>query len=592
MSLEKQVYKEPGRIRRVSGPIVEAEALGDVQMGEVVRVGERELFGEVVALKEDAAVVQVYEETEGLRIGEIVSRTGQPLSVELGPGLLGGILDGVQRPLTILQQLSGIFISRGLTVDALPREKKWHFVPKIKAGDELHGGDLIGEVEETETIIHRIIAPPKLPVSRVKNVADEDEYTVEDVVATVQSDGVKRDLKMYHRWPVRIPRPIQRRLPPIIPLITGQRILDMFFPIPKGGTGAIPGGFGTGKTVTQHQLSRWSDSNIMVYVGCGERGNEMAEVLEQFPKLIDPHTGRLLMERTILVANVSNMPIAAREASVYTGITMAEYYRDQGYDVALMADSTSRWAEAMREISGRLEEMPGEEGYPAYLAARISEFYERAGRAEALGTPKRDGSITIVGAVSPPGGDFSEPITQNTLRVVRVFWALDTELAYRRHFPAIHWLKSYSLYAEELLEWFEKEVRPDWGALRGKALEILQREEELKEIVRLVGPEALSPPQRLLLAIARSIREDFLMQHAYHEVDTYSPFEKTYFLLRVIIKLNERLEELLAAGMPYSKVEELPIFDKIARLKFIKTEEVGEQVETLLKEIEEIRVVR
>jgi len=590
MSREELMLEQMGEVRRISGPLVEVEGISGVQMGEVLRVGREELFGEVVALSGDVAVTQVYEETEGLNVAEPVRRTGSPLQVELGPGLLRGIFDGIQRPLTTALDKSGIFISRGLTVEAISKEKRWAFKPVAEVGQKVVGGDVLGEVQETETTTHRIMVPPTIDHGRLKEVVAEGEYNVDERVAVVTSDDEEVELKLSQRWPVRIPRPFTRRLTSVEPLVTGQRIIDMFFPVTKGGTASIPGGFGTGKTVMLQTVAKWSDAQIIVYVGCGERGNEMAEVLEEFPKLTDPHTGRPLMERMMLVANVSNMPIAAREASVYTGITMAEYYRDMGYDVALMADSTSRWAEALREISGRLEEMPGEEGYPAYLATRVASFYERAGRVRVLGRPEREASVSVIGAVSPPGGDFSEPITQNTLRVVKVFWALDTELAYRRHFPAINWLTSYSLYAEEVEGWFGDRVAVEWGRLRERALDILQREDELKEIVRLVGPEALSSTQRLLLTIARSLREDFLMQNALHRVDTYSSLEKTFHMVQVILALYDRLAELLEAGTPYSKLEEHALFDKIARYRYTEDEDVVEEIQQTMREIQALRV--
>jgi len=590
MSREKLLLEQVGEVRRISGPLVEVEGISGVQMGEVLRIGGEELFGEVVALTGDVAVAQVYEETEGLNIAEPVTRTGSLLQVELGPGLLGGIFDGIQRPLPIVLDKSGIFISRGLTVDAISKEKTWAFRPVAEVGQKVVAGDILGEVQETETTTHRIMVPPSIDHGRLEDVVAEGEYSIDETVARVTSDGEEKELKLSQRWPVRIPRPFKRRLTSVEPLVTGQRIIDIFFPVTKGGTASIPGGFGTGKTVMLQTIAKWSDTQIIVYVGCGERGNEMAEVLEEFPKLTDPYTGRPLMERMMLVANVSNMPIAAREASVYTGITMAEYYRDMGYDVALMADSTSRWAEALREISGRLEEMPGEEGYPAYLATRVASFYERAGKVQVLGRPEREASVSVIGAVSPPGGDFSEPVTQNTLRVVKVFWALDTELAYRRHFPAINWLTSYSLYAEEVEGWFREKVTVEWGRLREKALDILQREDELKEIVRLVGPEALSPTQRLLLTIARSLREDFLMQNALHPVDTFSSLEKTFQMVRVILALYDRLGELLRSGTPYSKLEEHPLFDKIARFRYTRDEDVVKEIERTVGEIQELRV--
>ena len=578
-----------GKIRRVSGPIVEVEGLQGIKMNEMVRIGAGGLFGEVVALERDIAIIQVYEETDGLKLDEPVVRTGEPLSVVLGPGLLGKIVDGIQRPLVELEELSGVFISRGLSVDTLNKKDKWTFEPRVKVGDKISNGEILGVVKETKSIEHRIMVPPKQVGGKVLDIVKKGDYTIDEPIAQVQNNGKKQSILMYQKWPVRIPRPFQERLPSNEPLMTGQRTIDKFFPMAKGGTAAIPGGFGTGKTVMQQQLARWANAQIIVYVGCGERGNEMAEVLEQFPKLTDPYTGEPLMQRTILVANVSNMPIAAREASVYTGITMAEYYRDMGYDVALMADSTSRWAEAMREISGRLEEMPGEEGYPAYLSARVASFYERAGRVTCLGNPERKGSISIVGAVSPPGGDFSEPVTQNTLRVVKVFWALDTELSYRRHFPAINWLRSYSLYAEELADWFSKNTSSGWTEIREEGMNLLQREEELKEIVRIVGPEALSPSQRLLLTVARSVREDFLMQNAMDPIDSYSSSEKTYLVLKIILSLHKKLEKIIQTEtVNYAKIETLPIFSVIARLRTLEEEEFKKQVKEVMKDVENL----
>ncbi|MEM2315948.1 MAG: V-type ATP synthase subunit A, partial [Candidatus Nezhaarchaeales archaeon] len=498
-----------GRIVRIAGPVVVAKGMKGSQMFELVNVGELNLIGEIIRLQEDLATIQVYEETSGLRPGEKVVGTGQLLSVELGPGILSQIYDGIQRPLEIIKENTGDFIARGVSAPALPRDKKWSFTPKLKAGSKVTGGDILGVVPETPLVVHKVMVPPDVQ-GVLEEIAPEGDYTVEDVIAKVRApNGALHELAMMQRWPVRKPRPYKTKLDPIQPLLTGQRIIDSLFPIAKGGTAAIPGGFGTGKTVTQHQLAQWADAKVIVYIGCGERGNEMTEMLERFPELRDPRTGRPLMERTVMIANTSNMPVAAREASIYTGVTIAEYFRDMGYDVALMADSTSRWAEALREISGRLEEMPGEEGYPPYLGARLAEFYERAGRVVTLGSEDRVGSVSIIGAVSPPGGDFSEPVVQATLRIVKVFWALDTALAYRRHFPAINWLTSYSLYLETLEEWFRNNVAPDWPELRKEVMAILQKEAELLEIVRLVGPDALPEADRATLEVARMIREDF-----------------------------------------------------------------------------------
>ncbi|RLF31341.1 MAG: ATP synthase subunit A [Thermoplasmata archaeon] len=534
--------EQKGRIIRISGPVIEADHMRGAKMYDVVRVGEEKLLGEIIRLNEDNAIIQVYEDTTGLKPGEKVVTTGSPLSVELGPGLLTNIYDGIQRPLPAIMEKTGDFISRGVEAPALNRNKKWSFKPTVKPGDIVDSCDVIGEVEETSIITHKIIVPPDVK-GKVLSIAEKGEYTVEDDIAVVSTDKGDVKLQMMQRWPVRKPRPISKKYDPTLPLITGQRVIDTFFPIAKGGTAAIPGGFGTGKTVMLHQLAKWSDAQVVVYIGCGERGNEMTDVLREFPELKDPKTGEPLMNRTVLIANTSNMPVAARDASVYTGITIAEYYRDMGYDVALMADSTSRLAEAMREISGRLEEMPGEEGYPAYLASRLAEFYERAGRVKLLGSKDKEGSVSVMGAVSPPGGDFSEPVAQNTLRIVKVFWALDADLADRRHFPSINWLKSYSLYLDEIKTWWNKEIGKDWLKLRTKAMALLQKESELQEIVKLVGPDALPPRERGVLESARMIREDFLQQSAFHEVDTYCPSRKQYEMLRLILKFSDLIQE-------------------------------------------------
>ena len=555
-----------GVIKSVAGPVVVAKNMFGTQMYEVVKVGETGLIGEVIRIQGDKATVQVYEETQGIKPGEKVERTGKPLSVELGPGIIGQIYDGIQRPLPILREKIGSFIQRGVSAASIDRDKKWHFKPKVKVGDKVVGGDILSEVPETIMVTHRIMVPPDVS-GVIKEVVGEGDYTVEDEVAKVRMNGSLVPVRLMQTWPVRKPRPFKTKASSSTPLITGQRIIDFFFPVAKGGTAAIPGGFGTGKTIMQHQLSRWADAEIIVYVGCGERGNEMTEVLESFPKLKDPRTGHPLMTRTILVANTSNMPIAAREASVYTGITMAEYFRDMGYNVALMADSTSRWAEALREISGRLEEMPGEEGYPAYLASRLAEFYERAGRMEVIGSDRRFGSISVVGAVSPTGADFSEPVTQNTLRIVKVFWALDTELAERRHFPAINWLTSYSLYQDSLEDWFKSEVNEEWVKLRQEAMYLLQRDEELREIVMLVGPDALSEGQRVILEAAKMVKEDFLMQHALHAVDSYCSPTKTLTMIRLIMKFYSRMRAAVESGAMLSKILEMPVREDIARLK-------------------------
>ncbi len=554
--------KTKGEIYRISGPVVIISGL-NTRMYDVVKVGNEGLMGEVIGIEGDKSTVQVYEETSGIKPGEPVENTGMPLSVELGPGLLESIYDGIQRPLPVLKSSMGDFIKRGVSANGLSREKDWDFVPSVNKGDKVNPGDIIGTVQETKNIEHRIMIPPN-----ISGTIDEilsGKFKVDDVVCTLAGG---KELTMMQKWPVRKPRPVSKKLMPKTPLITGQRILDGLFPVAKGGTAAIPGPFGSGKTVTQQQLAKWSDTEIVVYIGCGERGNEMADVLSEFPELEDPKTGRPLMERTVLIANTSNMPVAAREASVYTGITIAEYYRDMGYDVSLMADSTSRWAEAMREISSRLEEMPGEEGYPAYLAARLSEFYERAGKVKAL--CGREGSITVIGAVSPPGGDFSEPVTQNTLRIVKVFWALDAKLAQRRHFPAINWLNSYSLYSKALEEWYSEKVSPEWVKLRKDAMELLQKEAELQEIVQLVGSDALPEDQQLTLEITRMIREYFLQQNAYHEVDTFCSMDKQYKLLKAITAWGDRAQNALESGAPIEDIMKLKSKDDLAKVKFEK----------------------
>ncbi len=556
-----------GVVARVSGPVVVAEGLADAKMYDVVRVGDLGLVGEIIRLVGATATVQVYEDTTGLRPGDKVENTGQALSVELGPGLLTSIYDGVQRPLEILQANLGDFIARGFVAAPLNETKGWEFTATAAAGSEVGPGALLGTVPETPLILHRILVPPG--VKGTLSALKSGTFTIRDPIGLVQTAQGPVPLFLSHKWVVRIPRPVREKLPPTIPLITGQRVIDTFFPVAKGGTAAIPGPFGSGKTVTQQQLAKWSDADVVVYVGCGERGNEMTEVLATFPNLQDPKSKRPLMERTILIANTSNMPVAAREASVYTGITIAEYYRDMGYDVALMADSTSRWAEAMREISGRLEEMPGEEGYPAYLGRRIAEFYERSGRVVTLSPEKRLGSITVVGAVSPPGGDFSEPVSQNTLRVTRVFWALDAQLASRRHFPSINWLQSYSLYAADLEPWYRTEIAPEWMGLRQRAVEILQEESELQEIVQLVGVDALPERQKAVLDVSRMLREDYLQQSAYDDVDTYTSIQKQYRMLRAILGFGEREQAAIARGATVQEIQKLPVRQKLSRMKWI-----------------------
>src|SRR5512145_989379 len=550
-----------GTILRISGPVIIARGMKGSKMYDVVKVGDEALRGEIIRLEGEEAVIQVYEDTTGLMVGEPVVNTEQPLSVELGPGLLSSIYDGVQRPLPVLMQLSGDFIARGIYAPGLDRAKKWEFVPVAKPGDTVIAGDILGTVGEFH-FEHRILVPH----GAAGTVTDirAGSFTVEETVCTL--DG-KTNLSMMQSWPVRIPRPYKKKLDPVLPLITGQRVFDCIFPVTKGGTAMIPGGFGTGKTVSEQTLAKWSDTQVVVYIGCGERGNEMTDVLAEFPELVDPRTGLPLIERTILIANTSNMPVAAREASIYTGITIAEYFRDMGYDVALMADSTSRWGEALREVSGRLEEMPGEEGYPAYLATRLSAFYERAGRVICMGTEDRNGSVTVVGAVSPPGGDFSEPITQNTLRVVGTFWALDTNLAYRRHFPSINWIKSYSLYLDSIGEWYVEHVARDWRELREKAMYLLQKEVELQEIVQLVGPDALPESEKAILDVTRMIREDFLQQSAYSDTDSFCPVEKQYLMLKVIMGYYESMNEAMGRGVSLRQIQNLPLKAGIGRMK-------------------------
>ncbi|MHC1582475.1 MAG: ATP synthase subunit A [Candidatus Syntropharchaeia archaeon] len=574
-----------GIISKIAGPLVVAENMRGCEMYEVVRVGEEGLMGETIRLDGDLAYIQVYEDTTGVKPGEPVTKTGSSLSAELGPGILKNFYDGIQRPLEEIMKKAGDFVTRGITVPALDREKQWDFTPVAEEGKEVVEGDILGTIPETKVITHKILVPPGINGKLIK--INEGKFRVEDVIAVIQVNGEEKELTMIQKWPVRIGRPIKDKLDPQVPLLTGQRIFDTFFPVAKGGTGGIPGGFGTGKTVTQHQLARWSDAQVITYIGCGERGNEMTEVLDDFPELVDPHTGEKLMERSVLIANTSNMPVAAREASIYTGITLAEYYRDMGYDVALQADSTSRWAEALREISGRLEEMPGEEGYPAYLPARLADFYERAGRCRLLGSDERYGSVTIVGAVSPPGGDLSEPVSQATLRVVSTFWALDTSLADRRHFPAINWLRSYSLYLDSTEEWFNKNAAPDFRKQRNEMMVILQKEAELQEIVQLVGADALPERERVVLEIARMIREDFLQQNAYHEIDSWCSLEKQYLMAKIILKFHEKAHEAIDAGISIDKIENIPVKDDIARMKYVPSEEFRKRYEELEKMIDE-----
>jgi V/A-type H+-transporting ATPase subunit A len=573
---------EEGRIVKVSGPLVVAEGMSGSKMYDVVRVSEKRIIGEIIELKEDFASIQVYEETGGIGPGEPVYPTGEPLSVELGPGLIESIYDGIQRPLDLIEKMVGNYIERGVSLPGLDRERVWKFTAKKKKGDEVGGGYILGVVEETVLVEHRVLVPPD--VKGTLEEIDDGEFKVEDTIAVVKTSDGLRELSLFHRWPVRTPRPYKSKYSPYEPLVTGQRVIDTFFPTGKGGTACCPGPFGSGKTVIQHQLAKWADADIVVYIGCGERGNEMTDVLMEFPELKDPRSGEPLMKRTVLIANTSNMPVAAREASVYTGITIAEYFRDMGYSVAVMADSTSRWAEAMREISGRMEEMPGEEGYPAYLGARIAEFYERAGRVECLSSNPRDGALSVIGAVSPPGGDLSDAVVQATLRVVKVFWSLEDRLAARRHFPAISWLNSYSLYTDVLKNYLTSEVSEDFVELQKEAMKLLEEEAELEEIVRLVGFDALSPQDRLVLEVARSIREDFLHQNAFHETDTYTSLQKQYRMLHLILHFYFEAREALQKGASVQEVEKLDVREKIARAKYLPEEGV-ETMEEIEKEV-------
>lgn len=574
-----------GTIVKVSGPLVVADKMKDARMNDVVRVGEMKLIGEIIELHGERAFIQVYEETAGVGPGEPVVSLGQPLSVTLGPGLIGAIYDGIQRPLNLIMQKVGNFIARGTTAPRLDHQKKWHFQPTVKKGDTVHAGDVLGEVQETELIRHRILLPDDIAEGTIETIR-EGEYTIDEMIAEVRhSEGLAR-LTMVHDWPVRKPRPYRLRLAPGEPLVTGQRVIDTFFPLAKGGTACVPGPFGSGKTVVQHQIAKWADAQVIVYIGCGERGNEMTDVLQEFPKLLDPNSGKPLMERTILIANTSNMPVAAREASIYTGITLAEYYRDMGYNVAVMADSTSRWAEALREIGGRLEEMPGEEGYPAYLGSRLAEFYERSGRVKCQSSSERLGSVSIIGAVSPPGGDLSDPVVQATLRVVKVFWSLDSRLAYERHFPAINWLTSYSLYESALEGYLKEKFGEQPIEDRKLAMRLLEEEDELREIARLVGLESLSDEQRLLMRSAQSIREDFLHQNAFHEVDTYTSLTKQFLLLKVVIHFYREALQALKSGVELEEVVKLPVWEEIARAKFIPEKEL-EKYDKLIAQIHE-----
>jgi V/A-type H+/Na+-transporting ATPase subunit A len=576
-----------GKIVWVSGPAVKADGMSAVKMYETVEIGDLKLIGEVIRCTGDVAFIQVYESTSGLKPGEPVKGTGQPMSVLLGPGVIGKIYDGIQRPLDEIAQKSGSFIGRGVATTPVDLKKKYKFTPKVKVGDEIGAGSVIGFVEETPLLTHSILVPPDHPGGRITEAAKETNLNIDQVVAVSEKNGNKLELKMYHKWPVRKPRPYAERYDPSVPLITGQRIIDTYFPIAKGGTGAIPGGFGTGKTVTLHQIAKWADSKVVVYIGCGERGNEMTEVLVEFPHLIDPRSGRPLMERTVLVANTSNMPVAAREASIYTGVTIAEYYRDMGFDVVLVADSTSRWAEALREMSGRLEEMPAEEGYPSYLASRLAEFYERAGRVRAMGSPERSGSVTIVGAVSPSGADFTEPVTTHTIRFIKTFWALDTRLAYSRHYPSINWMQSYSGYLEDVAKWWKENVSAEWYNLRAESYHILQREDTLKEIVRLLGPEALPDEEKLVLELARMIKIGILQQNSFDKVDTYCSPQKQLKQVRLMVQFYKNAQMALKEGISLVDIRAMPIITSLLKAKFEVTDEEVSKLDNLDKEMAE-----
>lgn len=571
-----------GRIIKVSGPLIVAEGMNDCKMFDVVRVSDKNLIGEIIELRGDKASIQVYEETSGLGTGEVVVSTEEPLSVELGPGLLEGMYDGIQRPLDKLLEASGDRIARGVAMPALDHSKKWKFEPTVSVGDKVQAGDILGTVEENAIFTHKIMVPFR--VEGVVKSIESGEFTVDETVAVITTDKGDKEVKMLQKWPVRKGRPYKQKMSPSTPLVSGQRVIDTFFPVAKGGAACIPGPFGSGKTVVQHQLAKWADADIIVYVGCGERGNEMTDVLNEFPELIDPKTGESLMKRTVLIANTSDMPVAAREASIYTGITIAEYFRDQGYNVAVMADSSSRWAEALREMSGRLEEMPGEEGYPAYLSSRLAEYYERAGIVHTLGSDERVGSITAISAVSPPGGDLSEPVSQATLRIVKVFWGLSASLAYKRHFPAIDWLTSYSLYGDKLEAWYRENVDEDWSACRGRALRLLQEEANLDEIVRLVGMDALSANDRMIMETAKSIREDYLHQDAFHEVDTFASLKKQYKMLKLILASHDLALKAINEDIEIDDILELPAREAVSRCKYIEEENL-DKFDTLLADM-------
>ncbi len=573
-----------GLIKKVAGPLVIAEGMRDANMFDVVRVSDQRLIGEIIEMHGDQASIQVYEETSGLGPGEPVESTGAPLSVELGPGLIGSIFDGIQRPLVEIMEQTGSNLTRGVEIPSLKRDSVWHFVPTVEAGIKVMGGDIIGTVQESPIVVQKIMIPNGISGTLVS--ISEGDYTLNDTVAVVEKeDGTKIDITMLQKWPVRVGRPYKQKLSPDMPLVTGQRVIDALFPIAKGGVAAVPGPFGSGKTVVQHQLAKWAEADIVVYIGCGERGNEMTDVLNEFPELKDPKTGHSLMERTVLIANTSDMPVAAREASIYVGITIAEYFRDMGYSVALMADSTSRWAEALREMSGRLEEMPGEEGYPAYLGSRLAQFYERAGRVISNGTEGREGALSVIGAVSPPGGDISEPVSQATLRIVKVFWGLDSGLAYKRHFPAINWLTSYSLYVDNMAKWFNDAANGPWIECRGRLMSLLSDEASLQEIVQLVGMDALSAPDRLKLEAARSIREDFLHQDAFHEVDTYSPLEKQFKMMNLVLEYYDTASEALKKGADIEKLADLEIRERIGRYKYIPNDNLQKEYDEIITEL-------
>ena len=564
-----------GVIKKVAGPLVIASGMRDANMFDVVRVSSQRLIGEIIEMHGDEASIQVYEETSGLGPGEPVESMGVPMSVELGPGLIASIYDGIQRPLDDIMKISGNNLKRGVEVPSLKRDRKWEFVPAVKAGDQVESGDVIGTVQETVLVQQKIMVPYGVR-GTVKEIR-AGSFTVEETVAVISEEQGDRELTMMQKWPVRQGRPYRKKLPPKMPLVTGQRVIDTFFPLAKGGVAAVPGPFGSGMTVIQHQLAKWAEADIVVYIGCGERGNEMTDVLNEFPELKDPKTGQPLMQRTVLIANTSDMPVAAREASIYTGITIAEYFRDMGYSVALMADSTSRWAEALREMSGRLEEMPGEEGYPAYLGSRLAQFYERAGHVISLGKEGREGALSVIGAVSPPGGDTSEPVSQATLRIVKVFWGLDSNLAYKRHFPAINWLNSYSLYLDDMEKWFNAEVAPDWMEGRQKMMTLLQEEAELEEIVKMVGMDALSPGDRLKMEAARSIREDFLHQNSFHETDTYTSLKKQYMMMKLVNAFYDRASAALSQGASLQKLISMPVREQIGRFKYVREDDLDEE---------------